>query len=90
MVFPSAEGFLCSNWMHDPDCLILDVGMPGLNGLELQSGLAEMGHPIPVIFATANYDDVVRRRALDQGAVAFLRKPFTDEALFEAMCSALA
>jgi FixJ family two-component response regulator len=90
MVFPSAEGFLGSNWMHDSDCLILDVRMTGLNGLQLQWLLADMGLPIPIIFATAHYDDVVRRRALDQGAVAFLRKPFTDKALFEAMYSALA
>jgi len=90
MVFPSAEGFLGSTWMHDSDCLILDVRMPGLSGLELQSRLAGMEVPIPVIFATAHHDDDVRKRALDQGAVAFLRKPFTDEALFKAMCSALA
>jgi FixJ family two-component response regulator len=90
MAFPSAESFLGSNWMHDSDCLILDVRMPGLSGLELQSRLAVMGLPIPVIFATAHYDDDDRARALDRGAVAFLRKPFTDEALIEAMCSALA
>ena len=90
MVFPSAEGFLGSNWMHDSDCLILDVRMPGLSGLELQSRLAGMEVPIPVIFATAHYDDDVRKRALDRGAVAFLRKPFTDEALFKAVYSALA
>ena len=90
MAFPSAEGFLGSNWMHDFDCLILDVRMTGLSGLELQSRLAGMGLPIPVIFATAHDEDDLRARAFDQGAVAFLRKPFTDEDLFEAMYSALA
>ena len=90
MVFPSVESFLGSSWKHDSDCLILDVRMTGLSGLELQSRLAVMGLPIPVIFATAHYDDDDRARALDRGAVAFLRKPFTDEALIEAMCSALA
>jgi len=90
LVFPSAEGFLGSNWMYDSDCLILDVRMPGLSGLELQSRLAAMGASIPVIFATAHYDDDVRKRALDQGAVACLRKPFTDGALFKAVYSALA
>jgi FixJ family two-component response regulator len=72
-----------------PDCLILDVQMPGMNGLELKNRLAIIGKTIPVIFITA-YDEVgVRERAFAAGAVAFLRKPFNDELLIETMHGAL-
>src|SRR5712671_4592652 len=89
IAFSSAGGFLCSNRMHDSDCLILDVHMPGVSGVDLQGRLAAMGLPIPVIFASAYSDNGVRTRALDQGAVAFLCKPFTDEAFFDAIYTAL-
>jgi FixJ family two-component response regulator len=88
-VFPSAEAFLTSGQTHDPDCLILDVRMPGLSGLDLQSRMAGMGCQVPIIFASAHFDDEVRTRALDRGAIAFLPKPFSDEALLSAMHSAL-
>jgi FixJ family two-component response regulator len=72
-----------------PDCLILDVQMPGINGLELKDRLAVTGNTIPVIFITA-YDEVgVREKALAAGAVAFLRKPFNDELLIKTMGEAL-
>jgi FixJ family two-component response regulator len=72
-----------------PDCLILDVQMPGMNGLELKNRLATTGNTIPVIFITA-YDEVgVRERAFAAGAVAFLRKPFNDELLIKTMREAL-
>jgi len=72
-----------------PDCLILDVQMPGINGLELKDRLAVTGNTIPVIFITA-YDEVgVREKAFAAGAVAFLRKPFNDELLIKTMHGAL-
>jgi FixJ family two-component response regulator len=61
------------------DCVILDVQMPGLNGLDVQERLKRRGNRFPIIFITAHDDAVVRERALAAGAVAFLRKPFNDE-----------
>jgi FixJ family two-component response regulator len=89
VVFPSAEVFLNSRGMAEMGCLILDVRMPGLSGLELQSKLAGMDCTIPIIFATAQTDANIRTLALHRGAVGFLHKPFSDEALFEAMRLAL-
>jgi FixJ family two-component response regulator len=88
-VFPSAEVFLYSDNLVDTKCLILDIGMPGLSGLDLQRRLAKMRCSIPIIFATAYDDDLSRTRAFEQGAIAFLHKPFNDNALLEAMHSAL-
>jgi FixJ family two-component response regulator len=68
-----------------PDCLILDIQMPGMNGLEVQSQLAKNGNPIPVIFITAHDEVGVREKALALGAVAFLRKPFGDELLIKTL-----
>ena len=62
-----------------PDCVVLDVQMRGLNGLEVQDHLLTKGNPLPVIFITAHDDAVPRERALAAGAVAFVRKPFNDE-----------
>ena len=62
-----------------PDCVVLDVQMPGLNGLEVQERLAHRGSRFPVIFITAHDVAGLRERALAAGAVAFLRKPFNDE-----------
>src|SRR5579863_4796630 len=84
-VFSSAEEFLGSEELKYADCLILDVRMPRISGLDLQSRLAEMACRIPIIFATGYSDEEVQRRALDDGAVAFLHKPFSDEALFDAL-----
>lgn len=89
VVFSSAEEFLNSGRMAGTECLILDVRMPGLSGLELQNRLAEMNSRIPIIFATAQTDPTIRTVALRCGAVAFLNKPFSDEALFDAMRLAL-
>ncbi len=71
-----------------PDCLIVDVQMPGLNGLGLQHHLAEAGHQLPIIFITAHEDAQVYQLAMQAGAVAFLYKPFSDEALLEAIHAA--
>jgi FixJ family two-component response regulator len=89
MVFASAEGFLSSNHLSDTDCLILDVRMPGMNGLELQRRLAAGHMSIPVIFITAQGDEEARVRALNGGAVEYLLKPFSEEALLKAIDTAL-
>jgi FixJ family two-component response regulator len=87
--FASAESFLKSDQLHDTSCLILDVRMPDMNGLELQSELAAAGCGIPIIFITAYDDNDSRGRAMRAGAVAFLDKPFSDEQLLQTVHSAL-
>ena len=72
-----------------PDCVVLDVQMAGINGLEVQERLASGGHPLPVIFITAHDEAGVRDRALGAGAVAFLRKPFNDELFIKTLRLAL-
>ncbi len=86
-VFESAESFLKSDQLYDTSCLVVDLQMPGMNGLQLQSHLADEGYSIPIIFITA-YGDKSRRRALQAGAVAFLDKPFSDEQLLKSLRSA--
>ena len=87
--FESAEAFLTSEKRPDTSCLILDVQMPGINGLQLQTRLAHNGDSIPIIFITAYDDNQSRRQAMQAGAVAFLDKPFTDDQLLQAIRSAL-
>ena len=87
--FESAESLLKSSQLHDTSCLIIDVRMPGMNGLQLQSHLAAAGYKIPIIFVTAYDDRELRRRAMQAGAIAFVAKPFTDELLLQAIRSAL-
>jgi FixJ family two-component response regulator len=87
--FESAELFLRSRQLDETSCLIVDVRMPGMSGLQLQSHLAGLGYKIPIIFITAYDDTVSRQRALQAGAVAFLGKPFTDEILLQTIHSAL-
>jgi len=87
--FESAEDFLGSGYLNDTSCLIVDVQMPGMNGLQLQSQLAAAGCNIPIIFITAFDDKESRRRAMQAGAVAFLGKPFNDEQLLESIRLAL-
>ena len=89
MVFASAEELLTSDRLPDTDCLILDVRMPGMNGLELQRRLAASHMSIPVIFITAHGDEEARVRALNGGAVEYLLKPFSEEALLKAIDTAL-
>jgi FixJ family two-component response regulator len=88
-VFASAEAFLNSGQLHDTSCLIVDLQMPGMNGLQLQTHLASQGCGIPVIFITAYDDKESHRRAMHAGAVAFLDKPFSDKQLRENIRSAL-
>ena len=73
--FGSAEEFLNSGQVDDTSCLITDVQMPGLSGVELQDRLIARGHRIPIIFITAYSDENVRTRAMKAGALAFLTKP---------------
>ena len=87
--FESAESLLKSGQLDETLCLIIDVRMPGMNGLQLQSHLASAGYKIPIIFITAYDDRESRRRAMQAGAVAFLAKPFTDELLLQTLRSAL-
>ena len=89
MVFASAEEFLNSNHLSDTNCLILDVRMPGMNGLELQRRLAASHRSIPVIFITAHGDEEARVRALNGGAVEYLLKPFSEDALLKGIDKAL-
>jgi FixJ family two-component response regulator len=88
VVFESAEAFLNDERKHEFACLVLDIQMPGINGLELQRLLAEMGASIPIIIVSADSDEL-SARALAQGAVAILQKPFRDDALLSAIHSAL-
>jgi FixJ family two-component response regulator len=87
--FSSAEDFLASYSVERTRCLILDIAMPGMTGLDLQQELRLRGQQIPIIFITAQKDDAVRTSALDRGAVAFLLKPFSDTALLDALNSAV-
>jgi FixJ family two-component response regulator len=89
MVFSSAEEFLHSQCRRATDCLILDVRMPGINGFELQRQLAAEHVAVPVIFITAHGDEETRARALNGGAVEYLLKPFSEEALLGAIDMAL-
>ena len=87
--FPSAEAFLGSNQLQETDCLILDMHLPGISGPELQHQLAATNSHLPIIFITAHENEAWRRQALDAGAVAFLVKPFYEEALLDAIDAAL-
>ena len=75
-IFSSADEFVQAGPPADAQCLVLDVRMPGMDGLELQHLLKTIRPRLHVIFVTAHYDEVIRRRAMDHGAVQFLRKPF--------------
>jgi FixJ family two-component response regulator len=89
-VFASAEEFLNSDHLGDTDCLILDVRMPAMNGIELHHHLVANHYEMPVIFITAyGSDEEVRSRALRDGAVDFLSKPLSEEALLNAVRAAL-
>ena len=87
--FASAEAFLKSNRLQDADCLITDVQMPGMNGIELQHQLIAQGHHLPIIFVTAFPEMKARAQALASGAIGFLAKPFSDEILISCLNKAL-
>jgi FixJ family two-component response regulator len=87
--FASAEDFLKSGQQHLATCLIADIRMPGMSGLELQAHLNTERCRIPTIFITAHGDEKMRLQALRAGAVEFLSKPFDDEALLDSVRAAL-
>ena len=87
--FASAEEFLKSGQYHQIACLIADIRMPGMSGLELQAKLNAERCKIPIIFITAHGDEKMRLQALRAGAVEFMAKPFNDEALLESVRAAL-
>ncbi len=87
--FESAESLLKSGQLHQTSCLIVDVQMPGMNGLQLQSHLAALGCKIPIIFITAYDNKESRQQAMQAGAAAFLSKPFNDELLLETIRATL-
>jgi len=87
--FASAEEYLLSRYVHDTSCLITDLVMPGMSGVDLQDRLIAEGNETPVIFITACFDEMTRTRALEAGAHGFLRKPFSEESLIECLDSAL-
>ena len=84
-VFASAEEFLASEAADETSCLILDVGLPGMSGPDLQEELIRRGRAIPVVFITAQGDKSLHPRLIAAGAVACLFKPFSDTALVEAV-----
>jgi len=87
--FASAHEFLTSGTLEQARCLILDVGLPGMSGPDLQSELALRGSKLPIVFITASRDESIRRRLVDQGAVECLFKPFSEAALHDALNNAL-
>lgn len=87
--FSSAEEFLSSGSVDEPNCLILDISMPGMSGPELHQELKRLGRDIPIIFITGQRDETIRARVLKQGAAGFLLKPFSDADLLAAIKTAL-
>jgi FixJ family two-component response regulator len=87
--FSSAEDFLASDSVGKTKCLLLDIGMPGMSGPDLQRELKVRRQRIPIVFITAQGDETVRPRLLAEGAVECLFKPFTESALLEALNIAL-
>jgi len=87
--FETAEDFLRSERPQGPSCLVLDVGLPGINGLEFQRELADAGVQIPIIFVTGHGDIPMSVKAMKSGAVEFLTKPFVDQDLLDAIHQAL-
>lgn len=87
--FGSAEDFLQSGYLGETCCLLLDLDMPGMGGLELQLRLAEIDSRIPIVFLTARASEEEEHRALRAGAVGFLRKPVDKETLLRAIKVAL-
>lgn len=83
--FASAEAFLASDAADDTRCLILDIGLPGMSGPDLQQELIRRGKAMPIVFITAQSDKSLHPRLVASGAVACLFKPFSDHALLEAV-----
>jgi FixJ family two-component response regulator len=89
VTFPSAEDFLQSEQIDGTTCLITDLQMPGLSGIELQSQLISRGNSVPIIFVTASPERGIEAQVRSAGAVGFLNKPFDDRMLIECLDQAL-
>lgn len=87
--YGSAQEFLNDDHSKSSDLLVIDVRMPGMNGLDLQNYLAASGHTIPIVFITAHEDDIVKTKAMAAGAVAFFQKPFDEKDLLGAIYKGL-
>jgi FixJ family two-component response regulator len=87
--FPSAASFLASRGFDETSCLITDIHMPAMTGYELYARLVELGHKIPTILVTAHPNETARSRALRDGIVCYLRKPFDDNDLADCVQKAL-
>jgi len=87
--FASAEEFLRSAQRDNTGCLVLDLRMTGMNGLDLLRHVAATGSRVPVVILTAHGEEEARQQALEAGAVAFLRKPFQGDALLDAVQTAM-
>ena len=87
--FSSAEGFLASGCIEQTNCLLLDVAMPGMSGPDLQQELRIRQQEIPIVFITAQRDETLRSRLIEQGAIECLFKPFSETALLDALNKAL-
>jgi RNA polymerase sigma factor (sigma-70 family) len=90
VTFSSAQSFLDAGLTDAPSCVVLDVRMPGMSGLELQDRLIATGHEIPIVFITGHGDIAMAVKAMKKGAVDFLPKPFNDQDLIDAIHRALA
>ena len=89
VTFASAEEFLASGGAGEADCLLLDIDLGGISGIELRRQLKVASPTLPIIFMTALDDDAIERQAFGVGCVAFLRKPFTKTALIDAIKKAV-
>ena len=87
--FASAEDFLKSGRVRDSACLIVDVHLPGMSGVELQRRLILEGHCMPIIFITAFFDEAIRTRVLRDGALGYLSKPLQEQSLIDCLDQAL-
>ena len=87
--FPSAQTFLHSEQLTKTRCLISDIQMPRMNGIQLHDALRERGYDIPIIFVTAYYNEEIRVEALDRGAICVLSKPLDGETLLNCLSRAL-
>jgi FixJ family two-component response regulator len=87
--FPTAQEFLKRSTVHGPACLVLDVRLPGLNGLDLQEMLVKSGHLVPILFITGHGDIPMTVKAMKAGAVEFLTKPFPNRRLLDAIREAI-
>ena len=87
--YPSGEAFLASTALPSPDCLVLDIQLGGMSGLDLLRQLRDLGNLVPIIFVTAHDEAEVKDEAVQAGCVAYLRKPVVSRALLEAVARAL-